>query len=89
MVKYYVVLFGSNGAKNFNTLQGAREFAQMKANQTNQNIEIDVVSEYPNARVGQVDWSQGYHSTVKPFSQNFSLPFFNFKQQQSKPKRWF
>ena len=61
--KKYVVLYGSRGISNeFRSVSAAQKFAQNKANQRGEKVEIDRLTIY-----GRGDqFSQGHEKYVKP-----------------------
>jgi len=61
--KKYVVLYGARGVSNeFRTVNAAKKFAQNKANQRGEKVEIDRLTIY-----GRGDqFSQGHERYVKP-----------------------
>lgn len=66
MGKEYAVLWGKTGYKGFRKLRRAKLFAKLKANKIKKEVEINEITTYPRARVGEVDWSQTYHSSAYP-----------------------
>jgi len=62
----YAVLFGVDGVEEFGKLPMARAFAKKKANELGEEVTVDKVTTYPDAKPGQVDWSQKYFTSVKP-----------------------
>lgn len=46
MEKYYAILFGENGTKDFDTKEEAIEWGKRKANETREAVTLDVIDSY-------------------------------------------
>ena len=68
MGKFYAVLYGQRGAKEFRKLKPAEKFAKQKATIRRERTEIDVIHTYPRAKAGETDWSQSHLKYVRPGS---------------------
>ena len=65
----YAVMIGDNDTQGFRSLPRAKLFAQRLANKSGKKVVIDKITDYPNAKVGETDWSQGFLMNVSPKKQ--------------------